>query len=71
MVDLRLQPGDVLDEPRALIEVLESESPITALMRMQADEESLARVVDAQGKTRGVVNANVLFQSLLRDGPEH
>jgi len=53
-----------------LIEILESESPIRALMRMQADEESLARVIDGQGKTRGVVNANVLLRSLLRDGPE-
>ena len=70
VVDLRLQPGDVVDDPRVLIEILESESPIRALTRMQADEESLARVVDGQGKTLGVVNANVLLHSLLKDGPE-
>lgn len=70
LLDLRLHGGEVVEEIRELIEVPEQESPISTLMQMQADQESLARVIDADGKTTGVLNTNVLLRSLLRDGPE-
>lgn len=67
VLDLRLETGDAVENVRELIEIPATESPITALMRLQGSEQSLARLVSEEGRTTGLLNTEVLLQLLLRD----
>ncbi len=65
-VDLCLAESDVLDTYRPLIEIPQSETHIAAMMRMQSEQEMLARVVDEKGETVGLLDARNLTQPLFR-----
>ncbi len=66
ILDLRMQPGDSIDTSRQLLEIPRTESPISTLMRMQSNQESVARIIDDQAQTIGVIDARLLLDSLLR-----
>jgi CBS domain containing-hemolysin-like protein len=66
ILDLRLEPGETVRMSRQLLEIQRSESPISTLMRMQNDQEQVARVVDEHAQTVGVIDSRVLLDSLLR-----
>jgi CBS domain containing-hemolysin-like protein len=48
-----------------LVEISANETHIAALMRLQASGESLAHVVDAQGRTVGFLTARQLSEPLF------
>ena len=66
ILDLRLEPGSTVRMSRPLLEIPRSESPISTLMRMQSNAEQVARVVDENAQTVGVIDSRVLLDSLLR-----
>ncbi len=68
VADVRLDPSDRITTVRTLMEIPDSEPHIAALVKMHNAGESLARVVDADGATVGVVNARRLADPLFRGG---
>jgi len=68
VIDLSLDPTGDLGPVRPLLEVSESDTHIDALMQMHTAGESLARVVDADGHTLGILTARQLRQPLFRGG---
>jgi CBS domain containing-hemolysin-like protein len=66
IVDLYLDDADTVDTARPLTTVPRHISHIEALIRMQSEKESLARVVDDQGQTVGLLYANQLAEPLFR-----
>ena len=66
VIDLGLSADDELGPVRRLLEIGRDTSHVAALMRMQSAKESLARVVDADGKTVGIVTADGLRKPLFR-----
>ena len=65
VVDLYLSPHDSIGEVRPLVEISERESHLEALMRLQSEGEELARVVDSDGRTLGILFAEALTAPLL------
>ena len=63
-----------LKQYRELIEISANESPVTALMSLQGSGEPWLRVVDDDGRTVGLLDAERLFDALLyeadRPSPE-
>jgi CBS domain containing-hemolysin-like protein len=53
---------------RRLLEITEDTSHVAALMRMQSAKEDLARVVNADGETLGIVTADRLREPLFHGG---
>lgn len=68
VIDLGLSDSDDLKPMRILLEIPEETSHVAALMQMQSADESLARVVDARGKTIGIVDADRLREPLFLGG---
>lgn len=68
VVDLALHEGDQTPEPRPFLEIPQGEIHLAALMDMQATQQTLARVVDEDGKTVGIVTARGLAEPLFRSG---
>lgn len=66
VVDLYLSGDDTLREVRPLVKLQQDVSPIKALMQLQSEKEELAQVLDAQGKTVGLLYATDLADSLFR-----
>ncbi len=66
VIDLALDSSDRPGPLRPLLEIPEADTHISALMRMQATHENLARVVDAEGRTVGILTARRLREPLLR-----
>ncbi len=66
VLDLKLQPGDVVDSVRTMIEISKTESPVSALMRMESSDRDLARLVDERGRTIGILGSALLLDQLLR-----
>lgn len=68
LIELRLAHGDELATEiiRTLIEIDESTTYATALMRIQTGRESLARVVSSTGEERGMLQARALVEPLFR-----
>ena len=66
VVDLCLDKQDSLNSIRPLLEIPETETHIAALIRMQSANELMAKVVDQQGQTVGLVTAQRLTEPLFR-----
>ena len=60
VVDLYLEPGSDVNKVQPLLEFPKSTSPLTALMKMQSEKESIAKVVDDQQKPIGLISARAL-----------
>jgi len=65
VIDLGLSESDNLGPIHRLLEISEETSHVAALMRMQSANESLARVVNSQGKTLGIVAIDQLREPLF------
>ncbi|MCH8924247.1 MAG: DUF21 domain-containing protein [Planctomycetes bacterium] len=69
VVDLYLQEAPNIDGIRPLIEIPDSESHLSALMRLQTAGESMGRIVDSlSGETIAVVTTRQLSEPLFRGG---
>ena len=55
VIDLYMNTDDDVTDCRPLPEVAHTESPLSVLRRLQSERESLARAVDDNGKTVGIV----------------
>lgn len=66
--DLYLDNSDQVGEVRMLIEIPSTWTHLSALMQMQASDETLARVVDHEGRTLGIVTNDQLSEPLFRGG---
>ena len=66
IVDLRLNTVEHVETIRPLLEVPSHQSLIEALMRMQSSREMVARVVDGDSNTIGLLHAAQIIQSLMR-----
>ena len=68
VVDLKMNRSDEVGPLRQFLEIPHTDAHIDALMRMHAAKESLAQVVDAQGRVLGVLIAGRLRQPLFGGG---
>ena len=66
VIDLSLDPSEELGPIRPFLEVSSNDTHIEALLRMQAAGENLAKVVDADGKTVGILTAGRLREHIFR-----
>lgn len=67
IVDVHLDPSETVDTFRELPTVNADDAHIAALIQMQSTKEELARVVDAEGETIGVLYASELTDPLFRE----
>lgn len=65
-IDLILQSPDAINDVRPLLDVATIDSRITVLSRMRMAKESMARVVDGEGRTVGLVTDRQLTEPLVR-----
>ncbi len=70
VIDLALSESRELDGIRPITTVSSEATPIEALMRMHSGQESMARVVDAEGETLGILYASRLRKQLHQRHPE-
>jgi putative hemolysin len=68
VIDLGLNASDQAGPLRQFLEIPQDTSHVAALMRMQSAKEELARVIDADGQSVGIVTADRLRQTLFRGG---
>ncbi len=68
VIDLGLSQSDEIGPLRPLLEIAEDTSHVAALTRMQSTQEELARVVDLEGETLGIVTTEELREMLFRGG---
>jgi len=66
VIDLGLNGSDEVGPLRPLLDIPHRDTHIAALMRMQSAGESLARVVDTEGQTVGILTAQSLREPLFR-----
>jgi putative hemolysin len=66
VIDLVLDDSNTLGSLRPLIEIPRATSHVDAIVRMENAAQSLARVVDDQGRTLGVLTAASLRKPLFR-----
>lgn len=64
IVDLHLDDNPNVDTFRPLAEISKDVSPVIALMKLQSDRESLAKIVDEDGNATGLVSAQVLTNAI-------
>ena len=67
-IELALRDTDELSPLRPLIDVPSRETHLGALIRMETADEDIARVVDAEGDTVGMVTLLALREPLFRGG---
>jgi len=65
-VDVFLSEDNKLPPIRALIEIRDTESHLSAMTRLLASGEGLGHVVDAQGRSVGFVTTRTLSEQLFR-----
>jgi CBS domain containing-hemolysin-like protein len=65
VIDLRLSNLGQVEQVRPLLSIPAAETHIGALLTMQTKRETLAKVVDAQGKTLGLVHVQQLNEPLF------
>jgi putative hemolysin len=68
VAELKIHPGEDLSPMRPLVEIPQTDTYINALTKLHAARESMAVVVDAQGKTLGLLTAQRLRQPLFGAG---
>jgi CBS domain containing-hemolysin-like protein len=66
VIDLYLDDASTLETVRPMLVLPERDSHIAALIRLQSEGEELARVVDQQGETVGLLFADELTAPLFR-----
>ncbi len=66
--DVYLDDTAEIGEPRELLEISATSTHLAALMKMQTNDETLARVVDRDGKTVGIVTTEQLSERLFHGG---
>ena len=66
VVDLHLREDDSIEPIRPLPEIPQTDTHISALTSMQNARETMARVVDRQGKTVGLLTVRDLTEPLFR-----
>lgn len=66
VVDLYLSDEDTVQTTRPLMKLDSKATPIHALIQLQSQKEELARVVDEQGKTVGLLYSRDLAKLLVR-----
>lgn len=64
VIDLHLSRDDHVTEFRPLVSVKTLDSPLSVLMRLQGERESLAKAVDENGKTVGIVSLQALTDAV-------
>lgn len=67
-IDLHLLEEPKITTYRPLLELSSKESIGDAVLKMQSEKASLARVVDDHGRPEGIVSVNHLFEPLLTGG---
>jgi CBS domain containing-hemolysin-like protein len=67
LADVLTSDRDWRDATRKLIAIRHDESHLAALVRMRSRGESLAEVVDGQGRTFGILSMDQLIAPLLRE----
>jgi putative hemolysin len=65
VIDLELDPSERLGPIRPLLSIASTATVIDAAMRMHADKETVAQVVDADGNAVGLLTAERLHEPLL------
>jgi putative hemolysin len=65
IVDLHLNRAERIETVRPLLEIAHDETNLAALLRMQSERETLARVIDDRGETIGLLYANKLTDRLF------
>lgn len=68
VVDLYLDESETVQHARPLLEIQATETHIAALVHMESLSEGLARVVNLQGETIGIVTSRNLSEPLFRGG---
>lgn len=68
VVDLILGKSETVGEVRPLPAVLQSDTHLAALIKLQIAGESMARVVDGEGETVGLVTLRQLTEPMVRGG---
>ncbi len=66
VIDLGLNPGDDVGPLRRLLAIPQATPHVAALMQLESADETLARVVDADGRTLGIITADQLREPLFR-----
>ena len=66
LVDLYLEESDTIETARPLSEIYHRETHCAALLRMQSEKQTLARVIDDSGETVGLIHINQLTEPLFR-----
>lgn len=67
IIDVHLTDSDWNTAVLPLIEIRQDTSHLTALFRLQANHEPMARVVDSQGRGVGIIHAGELVKALFGD----
>ena len=70
VIDLALSKSPEVEGVRPMMTISAKDTPIEALIRMYAEQENLARVVDEEGRTLGLLYASRLRRRLLEGQPE-
>jgi len=68
VIDLSLDPSDEVGPIRPFLEIPHTDTHVDALIRMHSAAESLAQVVDAEGRPLGILTADRLREPLFRGG---
>ncbi len=71
VIDLGLTEADKIGPVRPFLDIPRHTSHLAALLQMQNAQESLARIVDQQGRAVGIVTAGRLRKQLFRGGKVH
>jgi magnesium and cobalt exporter, CNNM family len=70
VIDLALSESDDVEDVRPMMTVPADDTPIEALIRMHSGQENMARVIDGEGQTIGILYASHLRRQLLKGYPE-
>ncbi len=71
VIDLGLAKSNEIGPIRPFLDIPRHTSHLAALLQMQSAQESLARIVDQQGRAVGMVTAGRLREQLFRGGKMH
>ncbi len=70
VIDLALSSSAEVGVVRPLMKISSEDTPIEALIRLHTKQENMARVIDAEGQTVGILYASRLRGQLLKEHPE-
>lgn len=70
VIDLALSDSAEVGPVREIMTISAEDTPIEALIRMHTQQENMARVIDAEGQTVGILYASRLRRQLLKGHSE-